>query len=106
MSRRKRPSIGVLDLNEAMMRGTCLERFRALHAYLPFPRGGSDHCVPAYRDWSHWQGQAAEWRRRDALERVERQRFQAATGIEIVQAVELAEIARSATDPACQPRAA
>ena len=93
MSRRR---IGVLEHNEATRRGSCLERFRAMHAYDPRMGGPA---YPAYKPWSHYQGPAAREAEREHERRqwaARKESLRRETGLVVVGSVEMREIAAHA----------
>ena len=71
---------------------SCLDRFHAMHAYNP-RAGGILMPIPESVDFHNYQGNAVKNRLEIALEKIERERFQEATGIEIVPAVKMSDIA-------------
>lgn len=84
----------VMAAHEVARTGTSLDRFRALHEWgADRHKGGLAYPYPPELDWLTYQGEWREHYRRMALERVERERFQRETGIEIFDAVPLKEVA-------------
>ena len=85
---------GVSELWDIHYHGTSLDKFRAMCAKPDLRKGGILLPEPPPLSWKHWQGEAAQRRAERWLAIQQRERFTERTGIELFDAVPMAELAR------------
>ena len=84
---------GVMELWDIHREGTSLDKWNAMCAK-DRKVGGLAYPEPPPLQWRFWQGEAAERRCRRCIELQQREHFTERTGIELFDAVPMAEVAR------------